>query len=294
MNKRVPVAFALFVLVAFPLFAADLKVIESLPFVDPPAGAPLTVGELTERMHHRVHASVISVETSNDAFIIPIAGNAAGGNGTFFKSDVSLANYRNAQQRVGIGWLQAGVNNANAPLSYLNLPANTVVFFDDFVGGTLGKTGLGGILVLGVDAAGNLDDQANIDGFSRIWTPQPGSAGTVSQNFPAVDVKDSLGSLSAYVLGLKQNSQYRSNVGIVNLDAVTHTWTVRSIINGAAVTITVPPDSVVQTGIAAGSGLSNGNLALSISTTDSSFWWSAYGTSVDNVTGDGWVARATQ
>jgi len=296
MNKRFSLALALAVLIAFPLFARDLRYVQgdTLPSIDPPAGAPLTIGELTTRMRDRVQASVINVESSDSSFIIPIAGNAAGGNGTFFKSDASLANYRGAQQRVAIGWLQSGVDNSSAPLSYLNLPANTVVFFDDFVGTTLQKSGLGAVLVVGVDAAGNVDSSSNIDGFSRIWTPQPGSNGTVSQNFPAVSVNDSLGSLTAYVLGLKQNTQFRSNVGIVNLDSVAHTWTVRSVINGASVSFSVPANSVVQTGIAASSALPNGGVALAISTTGSGFWWSAYGTSTDNVTGDGWVARATQ
>ena len=294
MNKRSSVAFAIVILLAFPLFAAELQVSDTITAIGAPAGAPLTLGEMTARMRDQVHASVISVESSNTSFIIPIAGNAAGGNGTFFKSDVSLANYRAAIQRIAVGWLQSGVDNTNAPLVFFQIGANQVVFVDDFVGTQLGKTGLGAVLVVGVDGSGNPDSSANLDGYSRIWTPQPGSSGTVSQNFPSVDVNDSLGSLTAYVLGLKQNSQYRSNVGIVNLDSAAHTWTVRSVVNGAANTVTVPANSVVQTGIAASSATAQGNVALSIATSGSGFWWSAYGTSVDNVTGDGWVARATQ
>ena len=36
-----------------------------------------------------------------------------------------------------------------------------------------------------------------------------------------------------------------------------------------------------------------GNLSLLVGTAASDFdWWSAYGTTVDNVTGDGWVSHA--
>lgn len=293
MSKRFPLALAIAVF-TLPLFAAELKVAGNLPFVEAPSGTPLTVGEATARMRSEVRAQVISTETSSSRFIIPIAGNAAGGNGTFFRSDVTLVNYRNATQRIGIAWLQAGVDNSSAPVSFLDLPASTVGFFDDFVGASLNKSGLGAILIFGVTSTGALDSSATIDGYSRIWTPQPGSNGTVSQNFPAVDVNDSIGIFPAVVLGLKQNSQYRSNVGIVNLDSAAHAWTVRSLINSATVSVTVPANSVVQTGIAAGSASSDGNVALVISTTASGASWSAYGTSVDNVTGDGWVARATQ
>jgi len=37
-----------------------------------------------------------------------------------------------------------------------------------------------------------------------------------------------------------------------------------------------------------------GDLLVSISTTATGFWWSAYGASVDNISGDGWVSHASQ
>src|SRR5215213_2056178 len=81
MKKRLSIALALVVLLAFPLFSAELQMSDTITAISAPDGAPLTVGEATTRLRNRVHSSVISVETSNDNFIIPIAGNAAGGNG---------------------------------------------------------------------------------------------------------------------------------------------------------------------------------------------------------------------
>src|SRR4051794_14879310 len=37
---------------------------------------------------------VVSVDWSKEAFIIPVVGNLQGANGTFFKSDVTIANRR--------------------------------------------------------------------------------------------------------------------------------------------------------------------------------------------------------
>ena len=121
----------------------------------------------------------------------------------------------------------------------------------------------------------------------RIWTPQPGSAGSVSQGFPSVAFQDSLGSNAAYAQGLRHDTSFRTNAGVVNLDSVAHTWTVDA--NGTSgrtsFTITVPPLSMKQQVVP------NGNysdLILGFSTNDTGFWWSAYGAAVDNVSGDSW------
>lgn len=271
-----------------------------LPIAAPPS-APLTVGDAvrTVRTQRPVTKSpqsdVIKIESTDEAFIIPIAGNAPGSNGTYFRTDLALVNDRLSAQNIGIGWMAQGVDNTNAGIAYYSLPANTFVAIDDFVGGTLQKQGLGALFVFGVTASGATDSSALIDGYSRIWTPQPGSKGTVSQSFPAVSLTDSIGSLVADLVGLKQNAQFRTNIGVVNLDSVTHTWTARAAGSGVVTTITVPPFSMVQVPLASSSaGTSSGNVGLELKSDGFGFWWSAYGSSTDNYTGDGWVSRATQ
>lgn len=274
---------------------AQIQINEKLEAVARPDGAPATIGEMLERVRSRVKSSVISVEWTKDAFIIPVAGNAAGGGGTYFRSDVVFNNDRLAAQRIAVGWFRQGVNSCADPLVYFNLSANSVTFADDFVGQSLGKTGLGGILVLAVTANGSLDDDGLIDGYSRIWTPQPGSAGTVSQNFTAIDVQDSLGSLPATLMGLKQNAQFRTNIGIVNMDtAASHNWTFTSIATGQVTNVSVPACSMMLTGAAANSASPSGNVAFTVQSNGSGFWWSGFGSSTDNTTGDGWVSRAIQ
>ena len=293
--KRHLLLFVLVSLIVPIVHAQPLAEIRELTPIARPAAAPATVADGVRALRERAVPKVIAVDLHDSAFLIPIAGNTAGNNGTYFRSDVVIANYRSAAQRIGVGWMVAGADNTHQPLVYFTIPANTVAALDDFVGATLGKTGLGGILIFGVDGAGNNDSAASLDGFSRIWTNQPGASGTVSQNFDAVSITDSIGSLTAYIVGLKQSSDFRSNVGVVNLDSVAHNWTVRSVQTGASTTLTVPAYSVVQTGIAAGSASgSSPSVVLTLNSDGFGFWWSAYASSTDNRTGDGWVCRAKQ
>ena len=284
----------------------------TLTAIAQPEGAPTTVSEAVQQLKahmlatrtptvRRAHApgkttpNVIEFETADTSFIIPAAGSVAGANGTFFKSDVSIGNFANTTQNIGVGWLAAGQNNASAPLSYFTIPANTVASINDFVGTTLHKSGLGALLIIAYNAAGTApDDNAILDGFSRIWTPQPGSSGTVSQSFPSVSVIDSTDNFTAFALGLRQDASFRTNVGVVNLDSATHTWTVTSLATGATTTLTVQPYSLGQGGVPASFGNSNGALSVSFDVSGTNIVWSAYASSVDNVTGDGWVSRATQ
>ena len=285
-----------------------------------PAGAPRTVAEGVQllrakhpiraaaatssvpsavrsaRVPGRVRANVIEYETADNAFVIPAAGSVAGSNGTFFKSDLTLGNFNGTTQNIGVGWLQTGKDNSKAPLTYFTIPANSIVTINDFVGTTLKTSGLGALLIIAVDAGGqNADSEAFIDGFSRIWTPQPGSTGTVSQSFPSVSLFDSADNFTAFALGLRQDASFRTNVGVVNLDTAAHTWTVSSLnATGKNFTMTVPPYSLAQTGVPADFGGTSGNLSVTFDVPDSNIFWSAYASSVDNVTGDGWVSRATQ
>jgi hypothetical protein len=295
MIAKTPLPALLFATFIATSLSGQEQILEALTPAERPADAPATISELIDRIHPDVRSAVIAVDWTTDSFIIPVAGNAAGNGGTYFRSDVVFNNDRLQEQRIAVGWFAQGQNNCAAPLQYFTLSANSVTFADDFVGKTLGKSGLGAVLVVSVTANGLLDDDAEIDGYSRIWTPQPGSAGTVSQNFAAIDVNDSIGSVPATLMGLKQSTQFRTNVGIVNMDNTAgHTWTFTSIFNGRTTSLTVPPCSMILTSATAGSASSSGNLAFTVKSNGFGFYWSGFGSSTDNVTGDGWVSRAIQ
>jgi len=232
----------------------------------------------------------ISLDLALSTFIFQGAGSLAGSGGTFFHSDVMISNHRNAEQLIAIGFLRIGVDNTNEPLQYFTLPALTTAALDDFVAVTLHTSGFGAVLVAGVDSNHDHDPNAILDGQSRIWTFQPESSGKVSLGLPAIDLIDIVGNATSYALGLRHDATAHTNVGIVNLDAVAHTWTVHAIgaTKNSTFTVQVQPYSVNQVGIPGGT---YGNLFLAMAPDADGFDWSAYGVSIDNVSADSWESH---
>ena len=257
-----------------------------------------SVGELLTQMNRvhpqRVRTNIIAVDWADPAFVIPAAGNVSGANNTHFRSDVTIINYRDAQQRVAVGWMPSGSNNCAAATTIITMNTGWR-FYEDFVGQQLHATGLGTLLFMAVDANGNLDDDGEIDGFSRIWTQQKNSTGTSSQQFGAIATDDLFSSLRAYSIGLRQDTGFRTNVGIANLDTAEHTWDLQVYGSNSSTPVnfamTVKPCALGQTNIPSGN---YGPLLVSfVQREPSGLYWSAYGSSTDNITGDGWIVHAT-
>jgi len=246
-----------------------------------------------------VHASAIADSVSARAFIIPAAGSLAGGGGAlFFRSDITLANYRDTAQQVLVGfWTQGSTNTLN-PANYkaITLPPGQFVTVQDFVATALGTSGLGTLIFIPYTGT-DFDGTGAIDGFSRIYTKQPGSTGTVSQPFDAVDPDtQSLQFIDeAVALGLRQDANFRTNFGIVNVDAADHVYKVSFIGEKlqTTLTVTVKAYGMIQTSIPAGD---YGAVTILYQITDAGnnfVSWVGYASSTDNTTGDGWVSLAS-
>jgi hypothetical protein len=288
----------------FAVVAAAVTVTTSLSAAEliPLSSNGATVADLVERLREArqekvrtkaasVHPTpnVIGVDWETESFIIPVAGSLAGGGGTFFRSDVTIANRRSQSQIISIGFLQRGVNNGNAAVQRFTLGANSTTITNDFIKNALGTSGLGTLLIVAETSTGAVDTNAQIDGFSRIWTNQPNASGTVSQSFEAIELQDSLA--TSYAYGLRHDESFRTNVGLVNLYSTSNTFTVAivGLRGNNTFTQTVQPYSMEQVAVPAGI---YGDLYLRITSASNNFnWWSAYGTSVDNITGDGWVSH---
>lgn len=241
-----------------------------------------------------------ALTTGYDQWIfIPAAGSLAGNFGTFYKSDVMVANYRNQQQKIRVRWIPQGASGFSTTVQYFTVPANTALSMNDAVGQYLHYSGLGSLeIVARLPDDSSIDLNAQIDAFSRIYTPQPNTTlGTVSQNFGGSGIFQIDGNGQAFSLGLRQDASFRTNVGILNADfSNSHTWTVQVVgtSGSTSFTITVPAFSMIQTNIPSGN---YGNLYVvftppsDLSDIDS---WTAYASSTDNGTGDGWVSPATQ
>lgn len=287
MSRRLSIVVSI---VVFTLSAAASEPAKLEPLPD----TGETIASFLDRMHGMrggggPKSNVIAVDWEMSSFLIPAAGSLQGNQGTYYRSDVTIANRRNAAQRIALLWFAQGVNNGSSSVQTFQIAANTTVFEADFVNTVLGRTGLGSIVVIGVDAAGNPDSNAQLDGFSRIWTPQPNATGTVSQEFASVELEDSLA--TSYGYGLRQDAGYRTNIGFVNLYSTANTFTVNIVGTGGNTQFTqdVLPYSMQQRGVPAGNW---GNFYVRVSSAPTNFnWWSAYASSTDNTTGDGWVSH---
>jgi hypothetical protein len=247
-----------------------------------------------------VRASAITDSISARAFIIPAAGSLAGGGGSlFFKSDVTLVNYRDTPQQVVVGFWKQGTTNTLDISTYksVTLPAQQFVTIQDFVATSLTTSGLGSLVFLPYTGTA-FDENSAIDGFSRIYTKQPGSTGTVSQPFDAID-PDTLSVQyidEGIALGLRQDADFRTNFGIVNVDASQHAYKVSFVGEKLQtnITVTIPPYGMIQQAIPAGD---YGALQILYQVTDAPsdtfVSWIGYASSTDNVTGDGWVSIAS-
>src|SRR4051812_12623103 len=120
-------------------------------------------------------AQVITTRGPAAQLLIPAAGAQPGGGNTFFRSDISLINYRGISQRVRLQWLPQDVSGVGLAPIDITLNGASGIASEDFVTNVLQKSGLGAILVTGVDSGGVPDDAALLVATSRIWTPETGS-----------------------------------------------------------------------------------------------------------------------
>lgn len=226
--------------------------------------------------------------------LIAGAGSVAGANGTFFHSDMTVLNYRTQSQNVSFQWLpQSGATPAPIILPF-NAASGQIS--EDFVGSILHLSGLGALLITAVDVNGNLDPNGLLYATERIWSTQPGSTGTVSQTFPAIATAD-INLTAASILGQRIDSRYRTNVGVVNMDTVSHDFDVVRTTDDPttpiATTITVPPMSMQQVPLSTTAATALQILVNPRDTINPALWM-AYGSSVDNTTADSWSSLGFQ
>jgi hypothetical protein len=234
---------------------------------------------------------LVALRPSSGQFLIPAAGAQAGNGGTFFRSDITIVNYRTADQRVRLQWLPQDVNAGSGPAVELTIAATSGIASEDFVTNIMQRSGLGAILVSAIDANGQPDAGAQLVGTSRIWTPQPGTSGTTSQSLPSIATID-ISSSAVSILGARRDSRYRTNVGIVNLSGDVQTFQV--IVFGSFGSdvrqIDVPPLSMVLFGVTGAASTTPLQIQVrNVTTVARTTSFVAYASSVDNVTGDAWT-----
>lgn len=237
--------------------------------------------------------SVVQPLQSAPQLLIPAAGSTPGANGTFFRSDILLGNFATHEQNVRLQWLPQG-RSATASMT-INLRALAALRSEDFVREILAQSGLGAILITGVTSAGDPDPTAALYVQSRIWTLQPGTDGTTSQSLPAIPTSAVNTSDAAFFLNTRSGN-FRTNLGLVNLDPHSaQTFVIIFPVGPLAFALSVTVPSLSMQQVALGSSSFAGFEFLISNTTETatrSNLWVAYGSTVDNVTGDAWSELA--
>jgi hypothetical protein len=240
------------------------------------------------------NTSVVVPVSSAPQLLIPVAGSTPGANGTFFRSDITIGNFATHDQTVRLQWLPQGTSSTSS--TTINLRALSGIRSEDFVRENLGQSGLGAILVTGITSSGDVDSTAALYVASRIWSPQPGTGGTTSQTLPTIPTT-SINTPDAAVFSLgAQNGDYRANIGFVNVDPKNEQTFLLFFPLGPlpfVISVAVPPMSMRQ--VALGTSRFFGFEFLIQNGTDSSRrsnLWVAYGSTVDNITGDAWSELA--
>lgn len=236
----------------------------------------------------------VATETADSAFIFAVVGNSPGAGGTYFRSEVTLVNNLSRSQNVAALYFPAGAGSCNgASVQTLRLSGNTFYVWSNFVADIFNTTGLGSVVVLAVDGNGHFDSTGSIDGFSRIWTPIAGFQGTASQSFPSVSL--SAFPQTQFIYGLRHDSSFRTNLFIFNYlptgstASRLFTANVVGLSDSASFTMSVPPCSLA---VSALPGKTFGALSISVTPPDSAGGWFAFGSTVDNQSGDNWSVAA--
>lgn len=237
-------------------------------------------------------AAVVQPIGASSQILIPAGGAAPGVNGTFFRSDISIINLASHDQTVLAQWLpQPGLTKPQ-PVQ-LQIHALSGIRSADFVTTYLNQTGLGAIIITGVLSDGTtLDTTARLFASARIWTPQPGTNGTTSQDLVTIPTSGINNPVAAIfgVGGADNPSQYRVNVGIVNVDPTrTQKFLITYSVSDGTQTnteVTLPPMTMTQ--IPAGTPFSPPEILIQNETEAAtrSNLWTAYGSTINNVTGD--------
>lgn len=239
-----------------------------------------------------------SIQKTATSLVIPVAGHVTGAYGTSFRTDLTIVNHSNYGRGVGVEFYEAGgrFNYGPAFETSVVLPANSTTTYQDVVLSLFQTSGLGTIIINPIESS---QPALRLSGNYRNWTPQPGSnRGTLSQSSDALD-SFSLpqNEQKAVIIGVKQDADFRCNVGIFNHNYYPRTFrvTASSLKGSVSTLVNLQGYALSQTPLpAADLGYMTVTVeALPGDKVLSDGRWAAYATSVDNRSGDSWIENAT-
>jgi hypothetical protein len=204
-------------------------------------------------------AAASAQQAYSDLYVIPIAGHTPGANGTNWMSNLAIQNFQTSPLTVQIVVIESGSMTDNVyPLATaasngsVTVPAGGSAMLKDLLNDHRGLTSTTGALLVGADRPFALT--------SRTYSMTP-DGDTVGQTVPGAGsfLDNTLSPINlaaavAYVPGLVQNGEFRTNLGFVAANAsgsggaMTMSVTLRNA--GGAVTGTrafsVPAGAILQ------------------------------------------------
>lgn len=151
----------------------------------------------------------LSVFTSDFEWFVPAAARAAGGNGTFWRTDLTIANAGSTTASVDVTFLDRDVDNSAASPVRIDLLAGRALVLADVAGGLFGRASAAGALRL-ASAAPRLVVS------SRTYTDSL-SSGTFGQGIAGRPLSAAIvPGETAEIAGLVENASFRTNLGFVN------------------------------------------------------------------------------
>ena len=245
------------------------------------AGAASAYASIIDnRTQDPIYVQAVAPSNGSEMFL-PAVGRAGGANGTFWRSDVTMFNPGFSTLSVSLRYLATGADNRGAASRSLAIgPRQSVTLAD--VSSWLGVgNGSGALQLIWNGGSGPVVS-------SRTYTTA-NTGGTYGQSIDPIRA----GSRDSVVTGLRSDSSYRSNLGLVNT-ADQAIGVAVSILSSSGQTIgttniTLQPKSAIQASVSALFPALNvaalGSFTMQAHT-DSAATLFAYGSIIDNLSGD--------
>jgi len=151
-------------------------------------------------------------ECTGSAIFVPASAHIEGAGGTKWRTDLFIFNGENSNASISMKYLSAGSDNSSAQCIFSGtISSHSSKGFDDIVLSLFGvNSGFGGISIY----SNNLP----ISVMSRTYNEAP--SGTFGQGISGRDLSKVISAgKKGILIGLSENSNYRTNVGFLNASA---------------------------------------------------------------------------
>jgi hypothetical protein len=194
---------------------------------------------ISKRFTLAILSMLMSVSVANasafraaDIVYLPAVARLEGAAGSFFKTDVTIINTSSSRVVVQIAYVEGSGDNSTAPNTLITLPtfaAGERRELIDIAKSALNRDTANGYLIFFACREGgnctscdsNAADCLNIAVQGRIYNDTPG--GTFGQSFPGVPwysyaafTSTTQGTDRLSINGVRNNADYRTNIGLVN------------------------------------------------------------------------------